>query len=268
MKGSVMDKLDPELKTYYLQVKDEVKKEHTTYINKHPEIRQLLNDFLSTVLLEKPDDVYAYAQEYFSYFNTEKEPEQYKPLVLSGPPGVGKETLIQMLLKHFPDKFEVSISHTSRKPRPDEQEGERYFFISPEEFTSEITRYSFIEYSQVDGDYYGTHKQYLKAAMERSKVCIIKVDFKGAQSVSKSGADCNYVWIDPPSVAELKERLIRRGEDQETVEGVVKDAENEMKQAKSSNLYNKFILNNDTEATFNRLVETLNEMYPDLGLKL
>jgi len=59
-----------------------------------------------------------------------------------------------------------------------------------------------------------------------------------------------------------------RGEDQETVEGVVKDAENEMKQAKSSNLYNKFILNNDTEATFNRLVETLNEMYPDLGLKL
>jgi len=88
-----MDKLDPELKTYYLQVKDEVKKEHTTYINKHPEIRQLLNDFLSTVLLEKPDDVYAYAQEYFSYFNTEKEPEQYKPLVLSGPPGVGKVTI-------------------------------------------------------------------------------------------------------------------------------------------------------------------------------
>lgn len=93
MKGSVMDKLDPELKTYYLQVKDEVKKEHSNYINKHPEIRQLLNDFLSTVLLEKPDDVYVYAQEYFSYFNTEKEPQQYKPLVLSGPQGVGKVTV-------------------------------------------------------------------------------------------------------------------------------------------------------------------------------
>ena len=62
----------------------------------------------------------------------------------------------------------------------------------------------------MNGDYYGTHKQYLKAAMERSKIIIIKVDFQGAQKVSKSGADCNYVWIDPPSVPELKERLEKR----------------------------------------------------------
>lgn len=90
MKGSVMEKLDPELKTYYMQVKDEVKKEHGAYISAHPEIRQLLNDFLSTLLLEKPEDVYEYAQDYFSFFNTEKEPVQYKPLVISGPSGVGK----------------------------------------------------------------------------------------------------------------------------------------------------------------------------------
>lgn len=85
-----MEKLDPELKTYYMQVKDEVKKEHNAYISAHPEIRQLLNDFLSTLLLEKPEDVYDYAQDYFSFFNTEKEPVQYKPLVISGPSGVGK----------------------------------------------------------------------------------------------------------------------------------------------------------------------------------
>ena len=90
MKGSVMEKLDPELKTYYMQVKDEVKKEHGAYISAHPEIRQLLNDFLSTLLLEKPEDVYEYAQDYFSFFNTEKEPIQFKPLVISGPSGVGK----------------------------------------------------------------------------------------------------------------------------------------------------------------------------------
>ncbi len=90
MKNSILDKLDPELKTYYLQVKDEVKKEHITYFSKHPEIRQLLNDFLSTLLLEKPDDVYCYAQEYFSYFNAEKESTQYHPLVISGPSCVGK----------------------------------------------------------------------------------------------------------------------------------------------------------------------------------
>jgi len=104
--------------------------------------------------------------------------------------------------------------------------------------------------------------------MERSKIIIIRVDFQGAQNVSKSGADCNYVWIDPPSVGELKERLEKRGEDQETIQNVLTNAETDMKQAKTSKIYNKFIVNNDTQATFSRLVEILNEMYPDLGLKL
>ncbi len=82
--------LDPELKTYYLKVKDEIKKEHVDYLGQHPEIRQLLNDFLSTVLLEKPEDVYKFAQDYFSFFHKEKEPVMHKPLVISGPSGVGK----------------------------------------------------------------------------------------------------------------------------------------------------------------------------------
>jgi Regulatory subunit of type II PKA R-subunit. len=85
-----MNSLDPELKTYYLKVKDEIKKEHIDYLSQHPEIRQLLNDFLSTLLLEKPEDVYKFAQEYFAFFNKEKENVQYKPLVISGPSGVGK----------------------------------------------------------------------------------------------------------------------------------------------------------------------------------
>ena len=90
MTSSAIENLDPELKTYYLQVKDEVKKEHSSYIAKHPEIRQLLNDYLSTLLLEKPEDIYSYTQDYFSFFNSEKESVQHKPLVISGPSGVGK----------------------------------------------------------------------------------------------------------------------------------------------------------------------------------
>ena len=85
-----MDNLDTELKSYYLKVKETIKKEHVEYLAKHSDIRELLNDFLSSLLLEKPDDVYKYAQEYFSFFNKQKEIVADKPLIIVGPSGVGK----------------------------------------------------------------------------------------------------------------------------------------------------------------------------------
>ena len=81
---------DSELKTYYRDIKQEIKKEHSEYIKKHPELREILNDFLSSLMLEKPKDVYEYAREFFSYFNTEKDKIKFNPLIISGPPGVGK----------------------------------------------------------------------------------------------------------------------------------------------------------------------------------
>ncbi len=71
-------------------MKDEIKKEHIEYLKKHPEIREILNDFVSTLLLKKPDDLYAFARDYFSFFNYEKDVKKYLPIVISGPSGVGK----------------------------------------------------------------------------------------------------------------------------------------------------------------------------------
>lgn len=85
-----MESLDPELKTYFSKIKEEIKSEHVQYIRNHPEIRDILNDFLSSLLLEKPEDVCVFARKYFSFFNVEKTAEKHKLLVLSGPSGVGK----------------------------------------------------------------------------------------------------------------------------------------------------------------------------------
>ena len=266
MKNSVMDKLDPELKTYYLQVKDEVKKEHTTYISKHPEVRQLLNDFLSTLLLEKPEDVYSFSQEYFSFFNTNKEAAQQKPLVLSGPSAVGKETLISMLLKHFPETFELNKTYTS-KELVDEKDKENYAFLSAEDFTSEITKHNFLEYSEINGHLYGTHKGFIKEVMEKGKICLIKVDIRGAERIHKSSADCVHVWVDPPSLDSLKERMALRQKEGENLEEKVEKAENETKEAKRSSFYNKYVVNKDLQACFTGLVECLRDLYPDVTLK-
>lgn len=85
-----MESLDPELKTYFSKIKEEIKSEHVQYIRNHPEIRDILNDFLSSLLLEKPEDIYFYARKYFGFFNVEKPVEKHKLLVISGPSGVGK----------------------------------------------------------------------------------------------------------------------------------------------------------------------------------
>jgi guanylate kinase len=81
---------DSELQAYFGAIKHAIKEEHVSYLKSHPELRQILNDFLSSCLLEQPDDVYEYAKKFFSYFNYHKDIVRHKPLVITGCSGVGK----------------------------------------------------------------------------------------------------------------------------------------------------------------------------------
>lgn len=85
-----MESFDPELKTYFSKIKEEIKLEHIEYIKSHPELRDILNDFISSLLLDKPENIYTYAKEYFSFFNVDKKKEQSRLLIICGPSGVGK----------------------------------------------------------------------------------------------------------------------------------------------------------------------------------
>lgn len=138
----------------------------------HPELRQILNDFLSSCLLEQPENVYEYAKQYFSFFNYQKDVIRHKPLVISGCSGVGKGTLINFLLEKFPDIFELSISYTTRRPRQGEVHGREYYFVEKEEFIKEIEKDVFAEYCQVHDNYYGTHQGKLNEIINKGKVII------------------------------------------------------------------------------------------------
>lgn len=121
---------DSELQTYFGAIKQTIKEEHVNYLKSHPELRQILNDFLSSCLLEQPDDVYEYAQKFFAFFNYHKDIQRHKPLVISGCSGVGKGTLIKFLLEKYPETFELSISYTTRRPRQGEVHGREYYFVT------------------------------------------------------------------------------------------------------------------------------------------
>lgn len=132
--------------------------------------------------------------------------------IISAPSGTGKSTLIDLLLAQIPKIF-FSISHTTRPPRVGEKNGVEYHFINNSEFEEMIRRDEFLEWAQVHGYYYGTSREMVRRAQEEGKDLLLDIDFQGAQSVRKQVPEAVSIFIMPPSLDVLKERLLRRQKD-------------------------------------------------------
>ena len=140
-------------------------------------------------------------------------------LVVSGPAGVGKGTVDGCLIAKHPE-IKLSVSATTRAPRPGEIEGVHYFFKTKEEFARMIEENAFLEYMHVFGmNYYGTPKAFVESEREKGNHVILEIDVQGAMKVKESCPDAVLVFIAPPSLQILKERLVGRGtETQESIE--------------------------------------------------
>lgn len=150
-------------------------------------------------------------------------------IVLSGPSGTGKGTICQKVRDHLGDNIGVSISATTRAPRGEEQHGKEYFFYTKEEFENLRDRGGLLEWAQVYDNYYGTPRAYVEQLLEDGKDCILEIDPQGAMQVRESSDDAVLVYVMPPSLEELRNRLTGRGtETPEQVEKRMSCALNEM----------------------------------------
>ena len=138
---------------------------------------------------------------------------KYRPLVIVGPSGAGKGTLIAKLTQKYPEKFGFSVSYTTRAARVGEVDGVHYFFVNHEKFQEKIDNDDFIEYCKVHTNFYGTEKAQIRTFSDRQIIPILDIDIQGAKKVFAAFPETNFIFICPPSVAELKRRLEGRGTD-------------------------------------------------------
>lgn len=138
--------------------------------------------------------------------------------ILSAPSGAGKSSLISALLKQ-PNKrkLQVSVSHTTRAPRPGEVDGEHYHFVSVNKFKQNIQKKHFYEWAEVFGNYYGTSEVAIDEQLAQGIDVFLDIDWQGAQQVRMKKPDVTTVFICPPSKAELEKRLRGRGQDSEEI---------------------------------------------------
>ena len=146
------------------------------------------------------------------------DPEQPAGLlfIIAAPSGGGKTSLVKALLDADPG-LALSVSHTTRPPRPGETSGEQYHFIDHDSFRAMVERGEFLEYAMVFGNYYGTHRQALADQLKQGLDVILEIDWQGAAQVRKIFPDCISIFILPPSLEVLRERLSRRAQDSESV---------------------------------------------------
>ncbi len=132
------------------------------------------------------------------------------------PSGAGKSTLVNALLAKD-DEIRLSISYTTRKPRPGEQDGEHYHFTSVEDFRARHAQHEFLESAEVHGNYYGTSRVWIEEQMQSGRDVLLEIDWQGAQQVKKQFRNAVGIFILPPSLAALEERLKKRGQDEPNV---------------------------------------------------
>ena len=173
--------------------------------------------------------------------------------VVSGPAGAGKGTILGRVREQRPD-LALSVSATTRAPRVGEQEGVSYYCLTEEEFRRRIDAGDFLEWASVHGNLYGTLVSEVRSRLEGASL-ILEIDPQGAMNVRRMMPDCVLVFIAPPSVEVLRERLIGRGsETPETLAVRLADAEQEMLTAKD---YDEVVVNDNLVVAVQRFMEIM-----------
>uniref|UniRef100_A0A5F8H4W0 Guanylate kinase n=1 Tax=Monodelphis domestica TaxID=13616 RepID=A0A5F8H4W0_MONDO len=184
-----------------------------------------------------------------------------RPVVLSGPSGAGKSTLLKKLFQEFGNIFGFSVSHTTRNPRPGEENGKDYHFVTREEMQRDIDAGEFIEHAEFSGNMYGTSKAAVQAVQAMNRICVLDIDLQGVRNIKKTELQPIYISIQAPSLDILEKRLRdRKTETEESLQKRLTAAAADMESSKEPNLFDLIIINDDLDEAYLMLRKVLAEV--------
>ena len=173
-------------------------------------------------------------------------------IVVSGFSGAGKGTLMNRLIDEY-NNYALSISATTRAPRPGEEDGREYFFLKKDEFEKRIEAGGFIEYACYCDNYYGTPRDYVEKQLKAGKNVVLEIEIQGAMKIRQQFPTALLLFVMPPDVAELKRRLTGRGT--ESPEVVAKRLNRAVEEAKGIEEYDYILINDDLETCVKNMHE-------------
>lgn len=171
-------------------------------------------------------------------------------IVVSGPSGAGKGTICKALLEKHDDLF-ISVSATTRQPRVGEIDGINYHFITKEDFLTRVEQNDFLEYAEVYGNYYGTPRSKVEEMLESGKNVILEIDIQGALKVKENFKEGVFIFILPPSMEELKQRIIKRGS--ETPESLMRRFKSAYQEINYISKYNYAVVNDVVDVAVSKI---------------
>jgi guanylate kinase len=185
---------------------------------------------------------------------TKDSPSSGKLIVLTGPSGVGKGTLMRSLLARHPELY-YSVSATTRSPRPGEIDGKDYYFISRSKFEQLVAAGEFLEWAEFAGNYYGTPREPVINQICSGKLVLLEIELKGARQIRRSFPEALSIFIMPPSFSELEKRIRTRGQDSE--EAIARRLRRAQDEINAADEFDIQIVNDDFETTLKSIEATL-----------
>ncbi|XP_030218681.1 guanylate kinase isoform X2 [Gadus morhua] len=183
-----------------------------------------------------------------------------RPVVLSGPSGAGKSTLLKKLMKEYDGVFGFSVSHTTRQPRPGEENGKDYHYVTKDAMQTAVDNGEFIESAVFSGNMYGTSKAAVQAVRAKNLICILDIDMQGVRNIKKTDLNAIYVSIQAPSMDILEKRLRdRKTESEESLQKRLHAARVEVEFSKEEGMFDVCIVNDVLEDAYGKLKDVLLE---------
>ena len=250
---------DQELFSYFRDRNTTLCQDNFTFLTDHPEVKRLLNDYLSNILLHKPDDVFKFTKDYFKFLCDTGE--SHKLVVLVGPNSVGKTTMIDYIIKEFPDYF---VKPTFRSTLKSEN---GFKLMEIEEHSNGLKNNLFV-YDKFDPDnkeYISLEKSEIENIQKDGKIVIIEIDLEGAKKMKNCDIEANFVGILPPSLDALRHRIKEHTKlNTEKINAELEKASDEIKEIEKYTFFVFRIVNDVLETGLKDIKNAMISLYPKL----